>query len=441
MSILTWLGKKIGLTNAAFWRQYFGTETWAGEDVSVEAAMQLGAFFGCVRLIAGCIGGSPINLHERLDDGGSKILRDNNLHRIVHYLPNGEQDALTMWEGMGASLCVHGNAFAEKMLSASGDLFALKLMATETTVVERTLNTGRLQYRYRDPMRNMEERILQPESVLHVRGFGFGGDLGLSPVAFARQSLGSARAVERTAASTFANGLRPSGWLVYKGGTLDQPQRDQAKKQLIEPMQGSGNAGKTGILEADFDYKPMSIPPEDAQMLQSRAFSVEDVCRWLGVPPILVGHASAGQTMWGSGIEQILIGFITLGLTPYLRRFERALDRSLLKPEEVGRLGFKFDVDALLAADSAARSTLHSTYVQNGIMLRNEVRAKLNLPKIEGGDIATVQVNLTPLAKMQRDLDNPPAPVAVPAPPAAGTQPGEDPNAQPAKPKLVVNNP
>lgn len=430
MSLLQWLGKKIGLTDSAFWRAYFNTETWSGEPVSADVAMQVGAFWACTRLISQTVGVLPLNLYERKADGSREILVEDRRHKLMNHMPNAEQNSMEFMEGLAAALCVYGNSFAEKEFTGVEVSF-LKPMVSELVVVERT-DAGRLQYRYRDPLRRNEERILRPEQVLHVKGFGFGGDLGLSPVAFARQSLGSARAIERTAASTFANGLRPSGWLVYKDGTLDDKQREQVRKQLIEPMQGPGNAGKTGVLEADFDYRQMSIPPEEAQMLESRAFSVEDICRWFGVPPILVGHATAGQTMWGSGIEQILLGWLTLGVTPYLRRFEKSVQRALIKPEDMGRLYFGFDVDALLAADSAARATLFSNYAQNGVMTRNEIRAKLNLPKQDGGDVLTVQVNLTPLAKLARTINEP----TVAAPPADGQVEEETPPGKPAL-KLV----
>jgi HK97 family phage portal protein len=249
-----------------------------------------------------------------------------------------------------------------------------------------------------------------PESkVFHIRGFGIGGDVGLSPLAFARQTLGSALATEEAAARVFANGMRPQGFFTVEK-VLTQEQRAQAKSVLIDPYQGSQNAGKSGILEAGFKWQDVQMPAEDAQLLQSRQFSVEEVCRWLGIPPILVGHASAGQTMWGSGVEQIMLGWLTLGLRPYLARIEQSIKRSLLAPSERKVLYPEFTVEGLLRADSAGRANLYSTFAQNGIMTRNEIRALENLPSEEGGDVLTVQVNLQNISNLAEGASPQPKP-------------------------------
>lgn len=428
MSLLNWIGAKIGLRSTEFWRAYYGTDTWAGEVVSSDTAMQVAAFWACVRLIASTIGTLPVNIYERMPDGDRKLRDDLPLFKVVHFSPNADQTAVTFWEGMALAICLGGNAFAEKFINGAGELVSLHPLPFNCVLVERTTN-GTLQYRYSDPLRNGQVRIIPEANMMHVRGFGLGGDLGLSPIAFARQTLGAARGAERASAAIFANGMRPSGWLVYKGGVLSPEQRDQAKKTLIDPMQGAGNTGKTGILEADFDYKQITIAPEAAQMLESRAFSVEEVCRWYGVPPVLVGHASAGQTMWGSGVEQIMIGWLTLGLRPYLSRFEQAVARSCIPPEQRQQFYAEFSTDSLLRGDSAAQAALFSVLAQNGIMSRDEIRAKMSLPKVPGGEVLTVQVNLTPLDKLGQQPTAAAAPVApaTGAPvPAGGTQPAGD---------------
>lgn len=402
MSILQWIGRKIGLLDGEAWRAFYDTGTWAGEPITPETAMQVSAFWACVRLISQTVGSLPLGIYERQADGSRKLQPDHPLYRLVHDAPNANQTAVEFWEGVLGSVCIVGNAFAEKKRNGQGQVVSLEPLCSDWMTVELT-SAGAIRYRYRDPQR--DERVLSQEQVFHVRGFGTGGLVGLSPIAFARQSLSSSRAAERAAASIFANGMRPSGWLLYKGGTLTPEQREQARKVLIEPMTGAANAGKTGILEADFDYRQATLSPEDSQMIETRSFSVEDVCRWLGVPPILIGHASQGQTMWGSGIEQIVIGWLTLGLRTYLIRTEQAIKRQLLRPDEQATLYPEFSVEGLLRADSTARANFYSTMAQNGIMTRNEIRSKENLPAMEGGDVLTVQVNLTPLA----DLGSAPA--------------------------------
>jgi HK97 family phage portal protein len=111
------------------------------------------------------------------------------------------------------------------------------------------------------------------------------------------------------------------------------------------------------------------------------------------VPPIMVGH-SEKVTAWGTGIEQIVIGFLTFSVRPWLTRLEQSIRKDLLTPEERATFFAEFAVEGLLRADSAARSAFYSQMTQNGVYTRNEVRKLENLPPVEGGDVVTVQSNL-----------------------------------------------
>lgn len=392
-----WLGRKIGLKDHDFWVRFLG-DTWTGKPVTPERALQVSAYWATVRLIAQTMGTLPFGLYERNKDGGRSSKSDHEVYFIIHVQPNADQTAVEFWEGMAAQLCIWGNAYAEK-LKTSGALSGLLPLKASNMQVRRE-DDGRIRYRYTE---NGKQREYNEEQILHIRGFGFGDIVGLSPLAYARQSLGMALATDEASARTFSNGMRPGGFFTYDK-TLSQPQRDQAKKVLVDPFVGAENAGKIGILEAGFKWQDVHMPPEDAQMLEQRLFNVEDICRWLGVPPILIGHSAQGQTMWGSGVEQIIIGWLTLGLRPYLSRFEQAVNRSLLLVEERKKgLYSEMNIEGLLRADSTARANFFSTMVQNGIYTRNEVRTKENLPKVDGGDIITVQSNLTDILKLGED--------------------------------------
>jgi HK97 family phage portal protein len=402
MSIFTWIGRQFGLTGQRW--AFMEENTYAGKPVNADTAMTVGAFWAGVRLISQTTGTLPLGLYRRRADNGRDVAADHPLYGILHDMPNADQTACEFWESAVGSLCIWGNAYAEKVMSGK-NLTALQQLSSCSAAVERT-KEGALQYTFDD----RGKRVKLPESkVFHIRGFGIGGDVGLSPLAFARQTLGSALATEEAAARVFANGMRPQGFFTVEK-VLTQEQRAQAKSVLIDPYQGSQNAGKSGILEAGFKWQDVQMPAEDAQLLQSRQFSVEEVCRWLGIPPILVGHASAGQTMWGSGVEQIMLGWLTLGLRPYLARIEQSIKRSLLAPSERKVLYPEFTVEGLLRADSAGRANLYSTFAQNGIMTRNEIRALENLPSEEGGDVLTVQVNLQNISNLAEGASPQPKP-------------------------------
>jgi HK97 family phage portal protein len=232
-----------------------------------------------------------------------------------------------------------------------------------------------------------------------VRGFGDDGQGGgLSVVQFARQTLAIAEAIAASAGATFRNGMKSSIFFTAPPGVkMNVDQRKDFREAFIEPYVG-GEATNAGLLEQGFDVKTVSLPPKDAELLLTWRFSVEEICRWLRTPPVLIGHSADGQTMWGSGVEQIMLGWLTLGLRPYLTRLEQAIKKRLLRPADRARGIFaEFNVEGLLRADSAGRAALLSSLGQNGYLTRNEGRALDNRPPMDGGDVLTVQSNLVPL--------------------------------------------
>lgn len=124
-------------------------------------------------------------------------------------------------------------------------------------------------------------------------------------------------------------------------------------------------------------------------------FTIEEICRWFGVPGVLVG--TTGQTTWGSGIEQIVSGFHKFTIGPLCKQLEQVLERRLKNYEPIT---IEFKMDGLLRTDPASRAAFYSTMSQNGAMTRNEIRRLENLPPVEGGDELTAQSNLVPLRKL-----------------------------------------
>lgn len=393
-----WRGKRIKLTDGGFWTMFLGVDSYAGKPVTPDRALQLATVWSCVRLLSETIATLPLGVFEKNDEGHKQAAIGHPLYKLLHDQPNADFTAVEFWEGVVACLCLWGNAYAEKSTSA-GEIRALTLLRPECMTVDRDEN-GALRYTYTG---DGERRVYREGSIFHVRGFGAGLDTGLSPIAFARQTLGTAMAADEAAAKMFANGVRPTGVL-----TIDQvlkaEQREQLKKAIVEPMAGSANAGGIFTLEAGMKFQPITMNPEDAQMLETRAFHVEEICRWFRVPPFMIGH-SEKSTSWGTGLEQQMIAFLTFALRPYLARIEQAVKRQLLSPVERLRFFAEFNLEGLLRADSQGRAALYNTFAQNGINTRNEIRARENLPPMPGGDVLTVQSNLVPLDQLGRFVD------------------------------------
>jgi HK97 family phage portal protein len=201
--------------------------------------------------------------------------------------------------------------------------------------------------------------------------------------------------------------MMSSGFVQPTLGAKSTPEQRAEMMTLFQKFAGSSQAGRVMPLPDGWAFNPVTMNPEDAQLLETRSFNVEEICRWFDVLPVLIGHAAAGQTMWGSGIEQLMIGWLTLNLRPLLASIEQAIEKQLLPAGMRTNIYPEFNLDGLLRADSAGRAALYSVQAQNGLKTRNEMRRRENDPPLPGGDLLTVQSNLIPLEKLG---ETPPTP-------------------------------
>jgi HK97 family phage portal protein len=392
MSFSSWLGRVLKLTDGNFWGQWYGGETWAGRAVNEENSLNLSAWFRAVRLYADVTGALPLKLYERKGNDDREQVRDHQVASIIGMDPNADQTSQEFWSSIAAGLAMLGNGFAEKRFVGSR-IVALELLPYDTVPDRSRYSDRRLEYRFSD---RGKYEWLSPEKVFHVRGFSLGkSDVGLSPLGAARQALSISLATEEAAGKTFSQGMRNSGF--FSGPKLNKEQREDFTKTFIDPLIGNDAKTHYGILENGFEFKPINIPPKDAEMLLSRRFNVEEICRFMGVPPIMVGHSADGQTMWGSGVEAIILMWLTLGLDAFLTSIEKSINKRLLTPTDRARYYAEFDRNALLRADSGARAEFISKMIQNAQMTPNEGRKKDNRSPMPGGDVLLVNSTLVPL--------------------------------------------
>lgn len=393
MAFSHWVAKTFGLTDSTPWAHFFGGASHSGKSVTLDSALQLSTFWACTKITASALASMPIQLFEKSEDGGRNPVKDHELLAVLSDSPNGEMTPFEFWEAVTAWLLVDGNAYAE-IVRAGNRVIALNLLPSDKVHVVRD-EAGDLRYRFTDRGQAVD---LPASQVLHIRGFGFGGDTGLSVIRFGVQTIGNAIASDETAGKLLGNGMMPSGVLSSEQ-ELSGEQRAQLK-EIMGKYASSSNAGKMMVLEAGLKFDKLSLNPEDGQLLQTRAFGVEEICRWFNVPPVVVGHAANGVTAWGTGIEQLVLQWLTTGLNPLAIRIEQRIKLQLLSPADRRRIYPELNREALLQADSAAKATFLSQMVQNGLMSRSEGRNKLNLPRRPEADVLTAQTNLAPLDKL-----------------------------------------
>lgn len=387
-AILGWLGVPVGLTDEAFWASLGKTE--AGQQVNERTVMQLSAVWACARLIAETIATLPLGIYER-QATGRRAASEHPIDYLLSRQPNSRTTAAVFWEAMVVAMLLQGNGFAERMM-LGGRLVALQFLVPARLTISRD-SAGKRRYRYTDS--DGTQREIPEENIFRIPGFTMDGDWGLSVVQYGAKVFGSALAATHAANSTFEKGLSPT--VAFKMGAVLKKEQREEFRENIRSISGAIHAGEAPLLEGGMEAQTIGINPKDAQLLESRSFSVEEICRWFRVPPFMVGH-SEKSTSWGTGIEQQMIAFLTFTLRPWLSRIEQAINKDLLGPVQSLRYYAEFSIEGLLRADSAGRADYYDKMTRGGQMTRDEVRVKENLPTMGGNaGVLTVDANLIPL--------------------------------------------
>lgn len=376
------------------------------------AAIGLSATWACVQLIAGTISSLPLMIYRTDKNGIRTVAKDHPLYFVLHDSPNYDQTAVDFWEVMAASIELYGNAYAIMEKRRDGVLNALHPVRPDLMKVRR-LDSGDLQYEWTE---NGVRSVKRGDEVLHIRG-PIGDSLsGTSTLSVCRNVFDDAMAADSAASAMFDNGVSPSGILYTPDNVqLTPEQREAFETKLSEKHRGAMRTGTPMLLDKGIKWQQLTINPSDAQMLESRKFSGEEICRIFGIPPAMVGFGDASSN-WGTGKEVDVLGFQKFTLRKRLKRIEQALLKQLVPLAERRAQGItiEFNFDALLRGDTEARYNAYEKAIRMGIATRNECRALENLPPIEGGDVVTVQMQDIPLSEAIK-----PKPEGNGAPPSA----------------------
>ena len=382
--ILQWLGVPIELTNHSFWAAWNSSQSVAGQNVNQETVMSLSAAWACTRLISETVGTLPLHVYRK-SSGVRERADDHPLASIIRVRPNAESTANLFWQSMVAAMLLQGNGIAIRLMV--GDrLVGLQFIPWQSLRIETTQD-GRRKFGRVDS--NGRVMPIADKDIFRVPGFSLDGVWGVSAISYGASVFGSALAASSAANNTFANGLSPA--VYFKTDKTVRPEQREEFRKNLETVSGAMNAGKSPLLEGGMDAKTIGINPKDAQLLESRSFSVEEVCRWFGVDPSLIGHGQAVSN-FGTGLEQKMISFLTFTLRPWLTRIEQSINAFLLAPEDQDRYYVEFSLEGLLRGDSAARADFLAKLTNAAIMTVDEARAKENLPPM-GGNAAKLMTN------------------------------------------------
>lgn len=362
-----------------------GRTSKAGPTVTLENAFRVATFFACVKVLAQGVAQVPFKLHrEQQVDGLRNIVaaRDHRAYDLVSTAPNDWQTSFEFREQMVIHAAM-GNAYAWKNKTFRG-LAELILLDPSRMVVEQPKEFERPVYKYTG--KDGRQVVFPASDIWHVRGPSWSGFLGMDVLQIARDALGLTIAIDDSVSNLHKEGVRPTG--VYSvEGPLTQKQHDDLvlwlKKQAADP-------GSALILDRGAKWLQQTMSSVDAQTKEMRSQQIEEVCRFMGVMPIMIGYSDKASTYASS--EQMFLAHVIHTLMPWYTRIEQSADVNLLSREErADGYYFKFNAAGLLRGAMKDQGEFFARMLGAGgtrqVMTQDEIRELLELNPI-GGEAA-----------------------------------------------------
>ncbi|WP_297207689.1 phage portal protein [uncultured Brachyspira sp.] len=337
--------------------------------VNPNTALTFSTVFACVRVIAETIATLPLFVYKI--NGNNKIkAKDHSLYSLLHDSPNEECTSVSFIESLITQILLQGNGFVEVVRDNFNRVTELYLIDSNKIKVYRDSNGNKMFEYYNDG----EIITLSSYQVMHIAGLGWNGVIGYSPIAMMRKQITTGLYQDNFALDFFSNGVK-------KVPIISHPQKlsPDAKKNLKESFREAWEKGIV-VLEEGMKIDPITMNLSDAQFLESRRFSVEEICRVFRVPPHLIGDLSRSTN---NNIEHQSIEFVTHTIRPWCVRIEKALNRCLLSGLERKKYNIEFNLDGLLRGDTLTRQQANQIKLNNGVLTRNEWRRQENLNEVE----------------------------------------------------------
>lgn len=440
MNDLQFFFKRVGLTFRMLFdehrRKFLSGEDMAGGggglagvDVNGRTAMQFSAFFSGVLQICQTIASLPLPVYRRTSNDGRERDRKHPLYPLLNRMANPWMTSFTWRETMTHHALVWGNGYSFRLRNRANQPLAFLLLNPERTKVAEI--DGRVVYKL-ERAAGVPPQILERDDVFHLPGLGFDGLQGYSLLSIAAAALGVGLAQQDFSARFYGTGT-------HLGAVLERPKEAQrldpekAQKLVSDFAQkyaGIGNAHKVLLLEEGMTLKPVGMPLKDAEFLASRTFSIQDLARFLNMPPHKLKDLSKSSF---NNIEQEQLSYVVDTLRPWGVRWESQIDGTLLAPGEQDEVFVEHLFDALLRGDIASRYGGLQIARQNGVINANEWRKMENWNPIPGlaGDAYLVNGNMVPTERAAGDKPAPepvaPAPnPGEPAPADGETEEDED---------------
>lgn len=361
-----------------------GGKSASGKNVTPNTGLTFTAVYAAIRVLAESVAGLPLKVYQR--DGDAAMPADAHpVYRLLHQAPSPEQSTYSWRETIMGHVLTYGNGYSEIIRNGAGMPVAIYPIHPERVQITRV--DEQLVYVY---THNKDQRVILSDDVIHIAGLGFDGLQGYSPIRLFREAIGMGLAAEEFGSSFFGNAARPSGVLSHPG-QLSQEAAKRLRDSWSSMHRGANKAGKVAILEEGMRWDHLSIPPNDAQFLESRSFQVREIARIYRVPPHLLADLEGGASF--ASIEQMSMDFLRYSLRPWLVRWEQELMRKLLADR--GQYYIEHSADALLRGDTTTRFNAYKIGREGGWLSVNDIRRLEGMNMVAGGDAYLQPLNMT----------------------------------------------
>lgn len=363
------------------------------KKVSDEATLAIPTAWACVRINSESVSSLPMKTFNEFSGQLQAADQPEWLYSPWSNLSESEMLSQIM-----ISLMLDGNAFAFVPRGKKGEPLGILPLDPSRCALFRS-NKGNVYLK----VQGSKEVILAPEEFMHISWLTLPGRLrGYAPLQAAAGSIQLAEEAQNLASSWLRNGAMPSAAVTFEDGISEES--IQSWRNMWTQMHGgSGNAGKIVALVGTTDIKPLSFSAKESQFLESRQFSIGELCRIWGVPPHAVADSS-GSTSWGSGLSQQTAGYVNFTIKPLARKIERALTDVWRYSNPTGVV--QLDYNSLLLGDPDTKSKYVTSLVSGGILTPNEARVSLGYAPIEGGEELASPIALPPAEEPQPEPEN-----------------------------------
>lgn len=396
-------------------------QTIAGEGFNQDTILTSATCYACTKALAETVAGLPATVYRQGAARKEEAL-DSDAQRILADMPNPEMDAFTFWELATTRVINSGNFYAEIQRDNADRPVALWPIHP-SRVLPRRDSDGSLYWEisndyansaeYEDPTwRRQNIHYLSPHNMLNIVGFGSRNGITSPGMLPGAQEISVDFAARRYGGEFFKNGAVPSGVVQHPGAPPNPQVREEFRRDFNTLL--AKNRSQVAVLWNGATYEQIAIPPEQAQFLETRKFTAEQICKFYGVPPAIVGDYQHSKF---ATADAMIRAFVMLTLRNLIVRMEKAIYRQVLNVSMDGRLArafskpyiYKFALDGLLRGDPKTTAETWAIMRQNGAASANEWRADLDMNPIDGehGDYLIVNGGVARLDRIDEQGQRP----------------------------------